>query len=181
MTTVRYRPHDAAVHYVHAKSSRNGSKIQLIVVHDTEGPNRAGISDLTGLGNYFDRVGSEESSHVATDAEGNSIRMVRDADKAWHVAYYNSVSLGIEQVGYATQKTWPRDQQEETARWIALWSHEHGIPIRKGRVSKDGRVLTTGIVRHSELGNLGGGHHDPGTPYPLHDVFVLARYYAKHL
>lgn len=178
--SLRVMPHVEVRHLVHAFSSRHGTKIELMVVHDTEGPNRAGLSDLIGLGNYFDRAGSQESSTVATDAEGNSARYVRDDDKAWHVAYYNPWALGIEQIGFASQGVWPVLQVRETARWLAYWSHLHGIPIRKGRVTVDGRIITSGVVRHSELGNLGGGHHDPGTPYPLHDCMEMARDFVRH-
>lgn len=180
LAPMRFKPHDEVTHLVGNKSSRNGSKIKLIVVHDTEGGNLAGIKDLTGLGEWFNTPASDCSAHVATDAEGNSARYVRDEDKAWHVAYYNSVSLGIEQVGFATEKVWPEAQLRETARWLAYWSHLHDVPLRKGRVLSNGTVVTTGVVRHSDLGVLGGGHHDPGSNYPLHDVLDLARAYVKH-
>lgn len=159
------------------QSSRNNAHISLIVVHDTEGANLPGIADLKGLAAYFDKPTTQASSHVATDAEGQSARMVPDDRKAWHVAYYNSASLGIEQIGFATQKAWTVRQQKETARWLAYWSRKHGIPLQKGKVAADGLILRAGVVRHSELGNLGGGHHDPGEAYPLHQVLEYARHY----
>lgn len=183
--TERATPHVEVRRLVRTCSSRKGAKLELIIVHDTEGANIPGsVKDLLGLGNYFDEslgTDHESSSTVATDSDGNSARFVRDGDKAWHVAYYNPVSLGIEQIGFASQKSWPVAQQKETARWIAYWSKLHGIPIRKGAVSRDGRVLRSGVVRHSELGNLGGGHSDPGSNYPLHDVLVFARGFLKRL
>lgn len=161
---------------VACQSSRHGSKPVLIVIHDTEGGNIPhSIRDLAGLGDFFNRIGTQASSHVATDADGFSARYVDDDAKAWHCAFFNSVSLGIEQIGFATQKAWPKAQIEETARWVALWSARHGIPIRKGAVTKDGRVTRSGVVRHSELGNLGGGHHDPGPGYPMADMLAVAR------
>lgn len=162
---------------VSCQSSRHGAAIELIVVHDTEGANLPGIRDLQGLADFFDRIITQASSHVATDAEGSSSRMVTDAAKAWHCAFFNSVSLGIEQIGFASQQQWPDKQLRETARWIARWSRLHGIPIQKGKVSADGQVLRAGVVRHSDLGRLGGGHHDPGLAYPLREVLVLARQY----
>lgn len=177
----RATPHVEVRKLVRNQSSRHGAAPVLIVVHDTEGANIKGVADLQGLAAWFDNPAAEASSHVATDAEGNSARYVRDGEKAWHVAFYNPVSLGIEQVGFAAQKSWPLEQQKETARWVAYWAKHHGIPIRKGSVSRDGRVLKSGVVRHSDLGNLGGGHKDPGPAYPLHDVLVLARGYLKRL
>lgn len=171
----RLLPHDVVVHKVQNKSSRHGARIELIVLHDTEGHNRKGISDLAGLGNFFDIASVEASSHVATDADGNSARFVDDVDKAWHVAFYNPPSLGIEQLGFAVTQHWADAELLETARWIAKWHRDHGVPIRKGAVSLDGRILRSGVVLHSQLGNLGGGHHDPGTHYPFDEVLRVAR------
>lgn len=161
---------------VACQSTRHGAKPVLIIIHDTEGTNIPNSArDLANLGDFFDRPTTQASSHVATDADGFSARYVMDDRKAWHCAFYNSVSLGIEQIGFAAQPRWPQAQLEETARWVALWSERHGIPIRKGRVTIDGRVTRSGVMRHSELGNLGGGHHDPGPNYPMADMLAIAR------
>jgi N-acetyl-anhydromuramyl-L-alanine amidase AmpD len=174
-------PHDNVVRHVRNCSSRNGAFPRLIVLHDTEGANIKGIRDLQGLADFFDNPSVQASSHVATDAEGNSARMVPDNLKAWHCAFYNSVSLGIEQIGFASQKSWPDAQLQETARWVARWAHAFDIPIRQGRVSLDGRIIKPGVVRHSDLGNLGGGHHDPGANYPFTEVLRIARGYLHLL
>jgi N-acetyl-anhydromuramyl-L-alanine amidase AmpD len=115
---------------VHNQSSRNGVKPQIIVVHSTESANRPGSGDLASIADWFDNPSAQASSHVCTDGDGNSARMVADEQKAWHVAGYNSVSLGIEQIGRAAQGAWQRDEYRETARWIAHWSRKHGIPIQ---------------------------------------------------
>jgi N-acetyl-anhydromuramyl-L-alanine amidase AmpD len=167
-------PHSDVVNFVRNCSSRNGRTPNLIVLHSTEGANIKGIRDLQGLGGWFDNPSAQASSHVATDADGNSARYVDDSVKAWHCAGYNSASLGVEQVGKAAQDSWPDKQLLETARWIALWHRKYGIPIRKGKVASDGRVLRSGVVMHSDLGNLGGGHHDPGGDYPLTAVIRVA-------
>jgi N-acetyl-anhydromuramyl-L-alanine amidase AmpD len=174
-------PSDDVVRHVRNCSSRHGVKPILIVLHDTEGANIKGITDLKGLGDFFDNPAVQASSHVATDAEGNSARFVADELKAWHVAFFNSPSLGIEQVGFASQGSWPDAQLQETARWVARWAHEYGIPIRQGRVSLDGRIIQSGVVRHSDLGNLGGGHHDPGGNFPFTEVLRIARGYLHLL
>ena len=158
------------------QSSRHGVDPILIVVHSTESTNIPDSArDLRAIVNWFDNPAAQASSHVCTDADGQSARMVPDDRKAWHVAYYNPWSLGIEQIGRAAQGHWAHAEVEETARWIALWHERHGIPIRKGRVTQDGRITLSGIVRHSELGNLGGGHSDPGDDFPLHDCLEIAR------
>lgn len=158
------------------QSSRHGVKPILIVVHSTESGNVPGSAkDLRAIANWFDNPQAQASSHVVTDADAQSARLVVDDRKAWAQAYYNPWALSIEQVGRAAQTHWAHAQVEETARWIALWHGRHDIPIRKGAVTKDGRITTTGVVRHSDLGNLGGGHSDPGDGYPLHECLEIAR------
>jgi N-acetyl-anhydromuramyl-L-alanine amidase AmpD len=161
---------------VACQSERHGQRPEIIVVHSTEGHNVPGDTDLRGLAEFFNRISTQASSHAATDADGHSSRMVRDHMKAWHVAWFNPVSLGIEQIGFAAQHSWPDKQLRETARWIAYWSRVHGIPIQKGAVS-GGQVIRRGVVRHSDLGFIGGGHHDPGPDYPLDRVLEYARHY----
>lgn len=160
--------------YVRNRSSRGGVRPSLIVLHTTEGSNRAGLEDLRGLGSWFDNPAASASSTVANDAEGHNARYCRDEDKPWTQARYNAVSLSIEQIGFASQRFWPDAQLRSTARWIAHWSKKHGIPIRRGAVS-GGAVTRSGVVQHSELGALGGGHHDCGPNYPLARVLELAR------
>jgi N-acetyl-anhydromuramyl-L-alanine amidase AmpD len=159
------------------RSSRLGARPTLIVIHVTAGHNRPGISDLTGLASWFASTAAQVSSHVATDNEGHSARFVNDADKAWHVAAYNRMSLGIEQVAPGTGAEITDAMYRETARWVATWSHTHGIPIQEAHVS-GGRVLRPGVIRHSQLGSLGGGHSDPG-PYDMHKMLDYARRYHK--
>jgi len=167
---------------VPSKSSRGGASPSLIVLHTTEGHNRPGISDLVGLGSFFANTSHEASSHVANDAEGNDARFVPDGDKAWTCASFNSVSLNIEQIGFASteKEDWfkgARRQLANTARWIAFWHKEFDIPIRRGAVSGSS-VTRSGVVGHGDLGSPGGGHTDPGSGYPLEYVLDLARFFA---
>lgn len=172
----RVLPHVDVKHLSPNHSNRN-SGLSLIVVHATAGHNRPGITDLVGLGNYFGTTASQVSSHVCTDNEANSARFVADFLKAWHVAAYNSMSLGIEQMipGDGTEIT--EDLYRETARWIAYWHNIHKLPITKAQLHSNGTVMRPGVIRHSELGVLGGGHADPGR-FDLNHCMGLARYYA---
>lgn len=164
---------------VRNQSSRHGTAIELITVHDTEGGNIPHSNrDLTGLAAWFDRASTQASSHTATDGDGGSIRMVNDSAKAWHCAFYNSPSLGIEQVHKHPDK-WTAAQIDETARWVALWSRRYGIPIRKGKVSKDGRIILSGVIEHRDLGNLGGGHFDCTDGFPFATLLRRARMFKK--
>jgi N-acetylmuramoyl-L-alanine amidase len=168
-------------HNVRNQSSRDGKRPRLIVLHTTEGHNRPGVGDLRDLAAFFDTRGVDASSHVANDAEGHDARMVPDAAKAWTQSTYNAVSLSIEQIGFAAtrKREWFRNAEHQlanTARWIAWWSAEHDIPIRRG-VGVAGLVVRSGVVSHRQLGIAGGGHVDPGSAYPLRYVLALARYF----
>lgn len=173
---VRRFPHVTVRKFSPFKSSRNGAGIKLIVVHCTESHNAPGNSDLAAVGNWFCNPAAQVSAHVCTDADGFSARYVRDTDKAWHCAGLNSVSLGIEQIG-TTKDKWTRAEVRETARWVALWSRKHNVPIRQGRVNQYGTVIRSGVVRHSDLGTVGGNHNDPGPNYPWRLLLGLAHYY----
>lgn len=158
--------------------SPRGARIKLVIIHDTEGHNREGVGDLVDLGALFhNRVAS---CHVGVDAEGQSGRYVRDGDAAWQAVAYNRVSVGIENLGFASQSEWPEKQVKEAARWVALWSHHHGVPIRKAW-TVNGRVLRSGVTTHRKLGAAGGNHSDPGEHYPMGHLFDLAKHYRKQM
>lgn len=173
-------PHVNVVRWSPNKSTRGGAHPTLICIHATVGHNRPGIVDLVNLGEWFARTSSQVSSHVATDNEGHSARFVRDAEKAWHCAGFNRLSLGIEQILPGDGSEVTRAMLEETARWIARWGKLHGIPVQKARVTQGGVVLRPGVIRHSELGALGGNHSDPGR-YDMRTTLALARGYRARL
>lgn len=180
--TARIHPHVNVTRWSpNFNAGRSGARISLIVVHATAGHNRPGVVDLEGLGEWFAQKSSEVSSHVAVDNEGHSARFVRDADKAWHVAAYNRMAFGIEQVAPGDGSEITLAMYEETARWVARVSKLHGVPIGKvGEVTKSGVVIQPGPIRHSQLGVLGGNHSDPGE-YDEHRMLWHARAYAAKL
>lgn len=159
--------------------SARTSTISLIVLHSTESDNIPGSpEDIKGVAGWFANPESEVSAHVITDADGNSGRCVSDENKAWACAMYNSPSLNAEQVGHADQSKWDASEWMETARWIAQWSHEHGIPIRRA-ITVGGRVVRSGVTTHKKLGSFGGSHEDPGPHYPLRRVLKQARHIKR--
>src|SRR3954453_14767109 len=175
----RYSPHVNVTRWSPHFSPRGGPHPTLIVIHVTAGHNRPGVADLTALGGWFANPTSQVSSHVATAADGLSARFVRDGDKAWHCMNYNRASLGIEQVAPGDGTEITRDMYRETGRWVARWSQMYGIPIRKAVVD-GGIVRKAGVIRHSELGAMGGGHADPGT-YDMDAMLALAQFYRTKI
>jgi N-acetyl-anhydromuramyl-L-alanine amidase AmpD len=178
---VRNKPKIVVDKAVCNQSSRAGAKPRLIVLHSTESHNIPdSASDLAAVTNWFDNPSAQASSHVITDSDGHSARCVADAEKAWHVAGFNPWSLGIEQIGFASQGKWERAELLETARWIAHWSLKWDIPIQRGKVAGSA-IVTPGVVTHSQLGAYGGGHADPGSSYPVDDVLVRAHKFKRFL
>jgi N-acetyl-anhydromuramyl-L-alanine amidase AmpD len=162
------------------QSSRDGAKPRLIVIHSTEGSNVKGIGDLVGLGNWFNDPAADASSHVGVDAEGQSARYVDDERKAWTCAGFNAYSLNIEMIGRASQGRWEDAEVREAARWCAKWSLKFDIPAQHGDVAGS-RIVTAGIIRHSELGAYGGGHHDPGSGFPFLELINLTKTIKREL
>jgi hypothetical protein len=149
-----------------------------LVAHDTESPNAPGIQDLEAVRAFFSNPNTQASANDVDDAQGNAIQMVDPTtETAWHVANFNPWSIGVEQIGYASQTHWPLLEVEATARIFAHWATKYGIPIRHGKVSGC-TIVKPGIVFHADLGLCGGGHHDPGLHYPLGLLIRLTRLYA---
>ncbi len=167
-----HRPYERIKANVRNQSSRNGVRPKIIVLHSTESHNRPGVQDLQAIVSWFDNPKSQASSHVIVDGEGISARCVPDHMKAWTQASYNPQALSIEQIGFAAQSSWSEPLLRKTAKYIAYWSVEHGIPIE--------RSTSHGVCMHSELGAAGGGHHDPGQGFPMGEVLSMARSYAKN-
>lgn len=172
------RPYEKVKMSVCNQSARSVGTPQLIVLHSTEGHNRPGVGDLVDLGKFFDNPSVQASSHVGVDAEGNSAQYVGDYRKAWTCAGFNSNSLNIEQIGFSSQSEWPSAQVKKTAKYIAYWSKKYGIPIRQARVNpNNGFIYRSGVVRHSQLGEYGGNHDDPGAGFPFSRCLRLAKWY----
>lgn len=161
------------------QSARTAS-IRGIVLHSTESPNRPDDADLKGIADYFANPAVDASSHVITDGDGHSARCVDDSRKAWTCVAFNSLTLNIEQIGYASQDHWSEDQLKETARWCARWSKKFDIPLQRGAVSGSS-VTRMGILTHAQLGAAGGGHSDPGSAYPVGHVIDLAKHFKQKL
>lgn len=164
-----------------ANQSARSDAPKILVIHTTEGPNSKGLGDLQGIAAYFDNPSVQASSTIVVDGEGHSARLMSDQAKPWTQASYNSVSLSIENIGYAatTREDWFKNYHNQlatNAKWLAYWSDEWDIPLRKA-ITISGGVQRTGVASHKQLGQYGGGHVDPGAGYPINYVIKLARYH----
>lgn len=175
---MRIEPNVVIRENVQNQSSRHGEKIQLFTVHSTAGANIPdSIRDIRGVVDWFDNPESDASSHVIVDSDAQSARCVPDGRKAWTQAFYNPWCLSVEQVGLGGGHVITLAELEETARWLAIWHQRYPwVPLRKGAVAVDGRILRPGVIRHSELGRLGGSHPlCPGEGMDLARCLRIAR------
>lgn len=86
-----YAP-DRTHHSPNYNEGRSGD-IDLVVLHTTEGSGKGAEAWLTD-------PRSRVSTHYLIMEDGESVRLVDDADTAWHCRGYNQRSVGIEFAGY---------------------------------------------------------------------------------
>ncbi len=81
-------------------SSRSGTAITMVAIHDVEGTYAGCIS-------WFKNCSASASAHyVMRSSDGQCTQMVLESDKAWHVGSENPYSLGIEHEGYNNNASW---------------------------------------------------------------------------
>lgn len=154
------------------RSLRRG-RIAVMVLHTTEGHNRPGVGDLTGLAAFFKTV--QADSTFGVDQEGFRIRMKPDSDSPWTQLSANHRSLSIEQVGFAStsRKGWIvgyHNGLRTVAEILADWSEKHKLPIVHS--------ASKGVCGHVEL--PAQTHTDPGRSYPYKYIVWWARYIKLH-
>lgn len=136
------------------------SKIELVVIHDTEGTYGAAI-------NWLRNPEAQASAHVVLREDGKeATQLVRWSKKAWACVAFNSPSLNLEMAGKASVG-YGAAEIDAAARITAYWCHLYSIPVKRARGGSG-----AGITFHQELGSAGGGHHDPGWTDAQRDAFV---------
>lgn len=150
-----------------------------VVLHDTESHDTAGISDVRGIYSFWQSQGLGYGAHLVIDRDGNTAMAdCGFGTELWHVGNYNGGSIGIEQIGFASNKraAWLHQNEQQiikVARWIAWFHRAYGIPVEHS--------IEHGVCTHADVGHAGidtSGHTDPGTGYPLDTVLWLARRYV---
>jgi N-acetyl-anhydromuramyl-L-alanine amidase AmpD len=81
-------------------SSRYGTAISAVAIHDVEG-------SYAGCISWFQNCNAQVSAHyVARSSDGQITQMVLESDEAWHVGSENLYTVGIEHEGYSNDATW---------------------------------------------------------------------------
>jgi len=104
------------------QSYRNGVKIDMIVLHYTDGPNAQSAID------HFLDQSSQVSAHYIIDRNGDIYQMVSDSDKAWHALAANARSIGIEHVAMPGQQMASAQQEASVAlvKWLVA---TYAVPL----------------------------------------------------
>jgi len=110
-------------------SDRNGTRIQAVTIHDTEGGFAGSLSWLTS-------TQSEASAHyIVRSVDGYTVQMVREADKAWHVRTENPYTIGIEHEGYARNPDFFTPQMYAASATLTRHLlHDYSIPLDRVHV-----------------------------------------------
>jgi N-acetylmuramoyl-L-alanine amidase len=124
-------------------SSRNGTKIDMIVLHFTDGP-----SARSAINHFLDQA-SQVSAHYIVDRNGDIYQMVRDTEKAWHAKAANPRSIGIEHVAMPDQHMSGEQEQASVAlvKWLIA---TYSIPLGNilGHRFAPGNLGTTDCPDH---------------------------------
>ncbi len=102
------------------QSSRNGTKIQRIILHYTTSDN------VDGTLSWFQNPDSRVSAHYIIDQDGDIYQMVRDSEKAFHAFKENADSIGIEHVAKQGQKL-TKEQERASVQLIKWLMDEYKI------------------------------------------------------
>ena len=141
-------------------STRDGVHVTHLIWHATIGRYLGAIAELRD-------PAADASAHcVIREDGGETTQLVKLSEKAWHAfPYWNLRSVGVEHAslsrGFASH-----DQLLQSARLFGWLCKHYGIPAQHG-VDRP-----RGIVRHRDLGVVGGNHFDGPDDHVWFDVFL---------
>lgn len=133
-------------------NSRGGHGVSLVVIHDCEG-------NYSSCWSWLRNSAAQASAHYVVNESGSEItQLVRESDRAWHVAATydcsranntqcslngvstNSISVGIEHAGFASQSSWPAGQIEASAKLTCDIARDHGVVRDRNHIVGHGQL-----------------------------------------
>jgi hypothetical protein len=142
-------------------ATRGIGDIKSIIIHDTEG-------SYAGTLSWFQDPDAQVSAHyVVRSSDGHIAQMVDEKNIAWHVACYNTSTIGIEHEGYAAKPAqwFTEAMYTESAKLTAYLADKYMVP-------KEHR--TGGIQGHGEAPDC-SDHTDPGPGWNWDHYIDLVR------
>ncbi len=129
------------------RSSRHGTRPNLVVIHETAGSYAGAVSWLCN-------PTSDTSSTFVLREDGLEVtQLVKVTEKPWTQCAFNARSVSIE-LANITAKGYATDHQLRVAARIASWlCWKLTIPPRWSR-----HGATPGVTFHGDLGSLGCSH-----------------------
>lgn len=141
-------------------SSRSGTAISAITIHDIEGTYAGAIS-------WFQNPIANVSSHYCLRSiDGQVTQMVCETDKAWHVGTENPYTIGLEHEGKADYEGWYTEAMYQSSADVCLDAMiDYGIdPLRTHEGPPEYGIRTLGncikLKGHQHFAN--STHRDPG-------------------
>jgi len=124
-------------------NSRNGTKIDMIIMHNTDEGLEASI-------NTFKDPKSQVSAHYIVARSGEIIQMVRDTYRAWHAGdrTVNSRSIGIEHEATNANRGMTPTQEQSSIALVKYLMEAYDITI-------------VNIKPHREVSTISGGTDCP--------------------
>lgn len=129
-----------------------GTDISLVVIHTCEGA-------YNGCWSWLRNPDASASAHYVVKEDGGEItQLVRESDRAWHVAAAyrcnlvnntdcgkngistNHFSVGIEHAGFGAQASWPANQIEESAKLTCDITRDQGVIRDRNHIVAHGQL-----------------------------------------
>ncbi|HEX5059458.1 MAG TPA: N-acetylmuramoyl-L-alanine amidase [Kofleriaceae bacterium] len=133
-------------------NSRNGYHVSLVVIHSCEG-------NYAGCWGWLRNTAAQASAHYVVSENGGEVtQLVREANRAWHVAasyncHYagdqqcnlqgvstNNFSVGIEHAGFASQASWSNGIIETSARLTCDITKRQGVIRDRNHIVSHGQL-----------------------------------------
>ncbi|MDP2386479.1 MAG: N-acetylmuramoyl-L-alanine amidase [Bacteroidota bacterium] len=153
-------------------SSRGGTAISAITIHDVEGTYAGCIS-------WFKNCNASVSAHyVLRSSDGQITQMVLETNKAWHVGSENPYTIGLEHEGYVSSPAWYTNAMYTASANLCrdICNSGYGInPLRcYNGPSCNGICTLGGCVRIKGHQHYSGQtHSDPGQYWDWYKFYNL--------
>ena len=153
-------------------TSRFGTAIKFVVIHDMEGTYSASIS-------WFENPAAQASAHYSIrSSDGQITQQVRENDTAWHSGNWavNKESIGIEHEGFLSQpqRWYTETMYQQSAKLTAAICRRYNIPVDRAHIFGHDEVPDP-----NHPGEFGGvdHHQDPGAGWNWTHYIALVKSY----